>query len=158
MNVRPANAMAEARRLVVEDGQTYAQAAEAVGIPLSTIQKAASREEWQKGREGALSYGQSVKRVKALALAKAIASLESGQGDTVGLLNAWRALETAYPESRYAKGLAPGEMRDLIGHVVMEIVEFLSNTDRNALTALAPHIRALGVWLEEKFTSAAVAA
>ncbi len=133
----------EAKRLVVADGYSYAQAATATGIPLSTIQKWAAAEAWQKQRETSMSYGATVRAMKANVLAQLVtmsADPASDKNQLAQLSHAWRNLESAYPEHRYDKKADPKVRLDVAAEVIEKLVAYLGKHDRNALTAVQPHI------------------
>lgn len=125
-----------ARMAVVEDGATYRAAADAHDIDLSTLQKRAAREEWQKQRrahvERAGSYRSLVGELKHKLLRKAL-----GSGDANDV-HAWNTVERAFPERHYSD-LEEGHKRQLVAVFITTQIEFL--TDR------APSV--LGVFSEE---------
>ena len=55
MGASKAEARDEARRLVVHEGYTYAEAAEKTKIPVSTLQKWGSAEEWKRRTDSSMS-------------------------------------------------------------------------------------------------------
>ena len=79
---------ARARRLVVEEGYTLAEAAEAVGISLSALQKASAEEKWQEQRKhhAALSqsYHANVRRLKVRLLELATLAVEQRHARLLG--------------------------------------------------------------------------
>lgn len=133
-----------ARRLVVGEGATYAEAAEATGIPLSTLQKRAAAENWQKEREHALSYAAQVKLLKQKALDKALAS-----GDPQDMY-AWQKIEAAWPEHRYTAKADPRLRLQVGAEVLQLVVDVLTELAPNALAEIEPHIPALGAAWEER--------
>lgn len=146
-------AFAEARRLVLE-GLGYDAVAEAVGLPLSTIQKHAASEGWQKQREVKTRYSDQVRACKAGLLEMIMEFLPKCKTpeDLVRLaqlVNAWRSAEAAFPEHRYTTESDPkaAKLRRTVGIEVIEgLVELLSNEDPNALAVLHPH---LSKWAEK---------
>lgn len=147
----------EARRLVTVEGYSYAEAAEATGIPLSTIQKRASAEGWQKQAETAMSYGAQIKAMKAALLARIVTLTESGSADwnaVTQLIHAWRGMETAFPEHRYnAQEADPKARLGLILELLEHLVSYFEKADRNLLTALQPHLKPFAEHLEGIYAS-----
>jgi len=137
---------AEARRLVVAENYTYEEVANALNLPVSTIQKRAAREGWQDQRQASFGYAQTVRRLKALALQKALAAIEAAESaDDIGkatqLLYAWQKTEQAYPEHRYVEQEVDPRLHLRVGlEVVEELVSFLVEVDRAALAAIQPHL------------------
>lgn len=145
---------AEARRLVVQERQSYAVVAEATGLPLSTLQKRAAKERWMDQQEVSFGYDQTVKSLKSLALKRAYAAFESAKdGDELlkasQVLYAWKTAEQAFPEHRYTQVAEDPKARLAIQLETLELfVEHLTEHDRSALAVLQPHIVRLGERLE----------
>lgn len=131
--------MEEARRLVVREGYTYAQAAEATGIPASTLQKRGSAEQWgdQKGVE--TSYRETIRRLKSGLLDQAMKVIADG-GDATQIVHAWRSAETAFPEHRYDQKADPKALLGVQVDTVRRFVEYLGEHDRNACAGIEKHI------------------
>lgn len=149
-------AFEEARRLVVAEGFSYADAATMTALPLSTLQKRAADEGWQKMRETASSYGTQVKAMKAN-LMERIGNLTKADGDAqqiAQLIFAWKQMESAYPEHRYDKKSDPKVKLQHGAEYLRFLVEFLAPRDRNAITALEPHIDALAAAWEDHVATA----
>lgn len=153
---------AEARRLVVQEHMSYADAADATGLALSTLQKRAAREGWQDQRQNAAGYNTSVRRLKALALQAALTALENASsGDSPALLqaatqlmHAWRGAEAAYPEHRYAAAEEDPRAKLAMGlQSIEDLVAYLTEHDRSALTALRPHIAPFCAQLEARYAA-----
>lgn len=145
-------ALAEARRLVVQEGLSYGEAAEATGVPLSTIQKRASAERWQEERDVQGSYTAQIRALKAGLLQKAMTAMADGT-DPTQIVFAWKQAEAVYPEHRYNRATtAPDPKAQLaIGVQVLEaLVEYLGEHDRNALAAVQPHLRAVAQLVEAR--------
>lgn len=142
----------EARRLVVAEGYTYAQAAEATGIPRDTLTKWGGAEGWMDQRKAGMSYTAQVRAMKAKLMTQ-ITDLgaEPRNAQAVAqLIHAWKSLETAYPEHRYDRKADPRIRRDIGGEFLTFLVEFLGERDRNAVTAIEPHIEALAAAWEDR--------
>lgn len=125
------------RHLVVEDGMTLSAAAEEVGIPLSTVEKRAAREDWtelrEEARQQAQSYRARVYRLKNKLLNSAI---ESGD---VQKAQAWRSVESAYPEKTYA-GVSDAQKRHLVGFFVTRLVGYLNEHAPSLSPLLQDHL------------------
>jgi hypothetical protein len=131
-----------ARDLVVRGGQTYAEVAAATGLPLSTVQKRAARENWKAEADTATDYSARVRALKNKALDAALA------GNDPQLFYAWQAMERAWPEHRYTRAQNPAERREVAATVVEQLVAYLADVDRNVLAALQPHILPFAKHLE----------
>lgn len=143
-----------ARDLVVQEGLTYAEVARRTGIPLSTIQKRATQEGWQGERETGVTYADQIRLLKRGALDRAKDALLAAKTPqelqaAAQLTHVWRGLEQAYPEHRYASGFDAGAARELLGRVVVRIVEWFADHDPTALAALQPHLEPLAADLEQ---------
>lgn len=148
-----AEARTEAKRLVIQEGQTYLEASAAVGVPLSTIQKWAAAEEWQSERDAGASYSATIKALKRKLLDNALTAAETGT-DPSQLVYAWKVAEAAYPEHRYASGNADPKARLAIAADVLDaLVADLADIDRNVLTVLSPHLPELGKRLEARYAA-----
>lgn len=157
MRQHPAEVWAEARRLVVAEGWTYAKAAEATGISASTISKRAAREEWQSERDTTMGYAAQVRAIKHQMSTRILDKLADpdlsadGMKAVTQLIHAWKNAESAFPEHRYAQGdgEVDSRMRLAIAMAVLEdLVGYLRKHDRNALAALEPHLEGFGALLE----------
>jgi|GEM_PF-3671223 len=148
-----ADAWAEAKRLVVAEGYTYAQASEAAGLPKSTVQKRATRERWQDQKRTNTSYAATVRKLKSQLLEKAVAAAEGDKPELAPqLVYAWKQAEQAYPEHRYAPGEADPRAQLAVAEMVLtELVEFLED-DRAALAKLVPHLRDFAQHIENTIT------
>ena len=146
------DAWAEARRLVVHEAATYPDAATATGIPVSTIQKRAAAEGWQADRDTQGSYSAQIRSLKAKLLERALAAAsDPSLGDPSQLVFAWKQAEAAFPEHRYRPQQDDPKARlTVMLDVVDELVAYLTDVDRNALTALAPHIVKFGEQFKAK--------
>ena len=134
----------EAQRLVVHEGQSYADAAAATGLPLSTLQKRACAEQWQEQRDASLSYSAQVRLGKARALKKLtdlLADEKAVADDIAKVASVWRGIETAFPEHRYNAKADPRQKLEVTVLVVEELVTYLAERDTAALAALRPHLR-----------------
>lgn len=143
----------EARRLVVCEGLDYAAAAETTGLPLSTLQKRASAEQWKKQAKVSADYNATVRALKAITLEKAIESMRNAETpkdaiDAAQLLYAWKTAEGAYPEHRYTAAQDPKARRAIQVGTLEQLVAFLEREDRHALAALAPHLASFASELE----------
>ncbi len=139
----------EARRLVVQERHTYAQAADATGLSVSTLQKRAAQERWQDQRRTASSYSDQVRALKVAALEQALRD----PGDPQKLY-AWQQLEKAWPEHRYAQEDEDPKVRLRIAlEILEELVSFLGEVSPTALEALRPHLRPFGEKLEERYAA-----
>jgi predicted DNA-binding protein (UPF0251 family) len=153
----------EARRLVVEEGLTYAEAADRVGLSVRWVETLASRESWQTARQKHLNithtYQQQIRQLKAAALERAVKLLteEPDTPEADRAVRQWSGLEARYPEHRYGDdGDEQAEARRrgrLEGLELM--VGFLAEHDPAALGALEPHLDALAVLIERGGASAA---
>lgn len=139
--------MAEAKRLVVAENMTYAQAAEATGVPVSTIQKTGAREDWMGQRQTRASYDATVGMLKAAALKKAMASMDPQD------IYAWQAIEKAYPEHRRRSKDDPQVRMAVAVEIIEELVTFLGQNDRNALASVQPLIQPFAAHLEGKWAA-----
>lgn len=169
-------AIRDARQLVVEEGSSYAQAAEATGLSVSTIQKAGADGGWQAARQRytleSAGYSDKVRRLKRRALDLALLAvdrrleraspsgkktplelLEDSQdplSDVGELIKEWRSLETAYPEHRYQPAERDPEARKGAMLEALElIVDFAAGEDPELLALLQPHLQALGARIQE---------
>jgi hypothetical protein len=141
-----ADAWSLARALVVDDKLSYAEVAEKTGLPLSTIQKRASRESWKAAAETGVDYSARVKALKSKALDLALTS-EDPQ-----VFFAWQALEKTWPEHRYgSKVKSLGEQRELVVTFMEALIQYLVENDRVALTAMQPHIQPFAKVLEAQW-------
>jgi hypothetical protein len=133
----------EARRLVVAEGYTYEEAAEATGIPASTLQKRGCAENWMDQRAHSMSYAASIRALKVKLLEKATASRDPQD------VFAWRQVETAWPEHRYQPAQADPRARlALVLELLDELVNYLAEQAPDALAALRPHIAPFSAHLE----------
>ena len=126
---------AEARRLVVSEGLTYAEVAEETGLPKSTIEKRAAREDWQGERERAVAYALQARAFKALALKAATAALSNAatledQVKAAQLGHLWMGAEKAYPEHRYTR---PADQEPEVDPLEQETDEQLLERARRAV-------------------------
>jgi len=147
-----AEARDEARRLVVHEGASYAEAAAATGLPVSTVEKWGAADRWQDERNTQMSYGAQIRALKAGLLKRAMEAVEAG-GDPTQIVFAWKQAEAAYPEHRYAAvAKEDPKLRTRIAiEVVEELVAYLSETDRNALMVMQGHVEPFGRRLEAKY-------
>lgn len=140
-----AEAAREAKRLVIDEGFTYAQAADATGIPVSTLQKRGAAEDWQGQRQSAASYSAQTRALKVALLQDAAATKDPQK------VYAWSVMEKAFPEHRYVKGTDDAGTRLAVGAEVIEaLVEHLDQEDRPALTKLAPHLQSFAARWEKR--------
>lgn len=136
---------AVARQLVVGEGRSYAEAAQTAGVPLSTLQKRASRDQWQAQRDQSLSYEGQVRSIKAQLAQRALDALADPKADLAGLAQLVYALKTAeaaFPELKFLGGNKedPQVRRQAALDVFQQLVEYLAERDPAALRALQPHI------------------
>lgn len=125
------------REAVVSDGLTLAAAAERVGIPVSTVEKRAAREEWARQRDEARMHARSYRtRVYQLKNKLLDAALESGE---VQPTQTWQAVERAFPEKTYA-GITEPQKRQLIGVFINVMVRHLGETAPSLLPELEGHL------------------
>lgn len=112
-----ADAWTLARFYVVEQGATYAEAANASGIPLSTLQKRASDEGWQSERKTNNDYGALARAIRLKLAERTMEALEKGEhpaGHLDALTKADRLASrgtTVDPRVRLSAGL---EMLELV--------------------------------------------
>ena len=138
-------ARAEARRLVVQEQATLASAAEAVGVPTSTVQKWSARERWSQAKETDATYLATVRALKQ----RMAADLAAATTIDPQKIFALKQLEQAFPEHRYGpKGDDPTLRMDVAASVLEQLVAFLAEHDRVTLTALRPHLAPFALALE----------
>lgn len=134
----------EARRLVTAEGASYAEAAQAVGIPLATLQKRAATEGWQDQRVGKASFTASMRALKAAMLSNLqskVAANEISGDDVIKQTAALARLESAFPEHRYAnEGLTPAARRAVGAELLELLVNYLADKDPVVLEAFRPHL------------------
>lgn len=156
------DAWAEAHRLVVHEGYSYTEAAEATGIPLSTLQKRAASEEWRQKRDVQMSYAAQVRTLKAGLLAQALKLMSPGaDGEkppdpaaAAQLVYAWKQAESTYPEHRYGGQKDDPKVRLAVALEVLDaLVAYLGRSDRAALTKLEPHLAPFARELEARVAS-----
>lgn len=142
---------AQAKHLVVQEGASYGQAAEAAGLSLSTLQKRAATEGWQAQREAALSYADKVQRLKNRALDELLSdtALDSQK------LFAWQKVEQVFPEHRYKKADEEDpRLRIRTGlELLEELVAYLGEVDTVALDKLTPHLAPFAARLEKRYAA-----
>lgn len=142
-------ALAEAKRLVVQEGHSYVQASEATGIPLSTLQKHGAGHGWQSQRQTSSSYSDQVRALKAALLAAAVSDPNDSQK-----ARAWREIEAAWPEHRYHQEQEDPKLKLRIAIEMLEdLVSYLAEASPTALAALQPHLTPFGVRLQERYAS-----
>jgi hypothetical protein len=143
-------AWAEARRLVVQEGATYAAAAEATGLPLRTVQKRAGREGWQGAREVGVSYAATAKALKAALLDRAMRETADGDPNKAAqLIFAWKQAESAFPEHRYSPAqTTPAARLAVASEVLGELVAWLEVHDRVALATVGAVLQPFAAHLE----------
>lgn len=136
------DAWLRAHDLVVRDGATYAEAAEATGIGLSAMQKKGRDQQWlaeqRQHQETAEEYRRSIFRLKLSAAKKA---MDDGDPQAVHALT---ALERAFPEYRYRPddtGLDPRVKRELVVQAVEAVVGYLEREAPSVLHVLRPYLR-----------------
>lgn len=137
----------EARRLVVSEGWTYAEAAAATGLSKSSVEKRGAEEGWQEEKDVAESFISMMLRTKRLMGKEITRAAELGE-DVSQRTFALIQMERAYPEHRYAPQ-AKGDDPELRKAVMLETIEafvaYLDRTDRNALTAVQGHLKVFGL-------------
>lgn len=126
-----------ARLLVVEDGATYAEAAEQTGLPLSTIQKRAASEHWQDQRGSSLSYAAQVAMLSRQALTAIVD--DKGQVDPQRAY-AWKTMEQMR-QSLVQRDDSEKHRRTHMAEFIDALVAYLDREDPTALAAIGPHIR-----------------
>lgn len=144
------------RDLVVAEGYTYAEAAEATGIPRSTVEKRASRDGWQQDRKHAMSYRATVGALKRALLDKAIAAAKSGDASGAAQATyAWKQAESAFPEHRYSKAGSKSSQVYLAAllELLDALVAYLGELDPGALRALQPHLQPFAARVEAQYAS-----
>ncbi|HNC99298.1 MAG TPA: hypothetical protein PKW90_24405 [Myxococcota bacterium] len=147
------DALEEARRLVVQEGATYDEAAKATGIPSSTLSKRGAVEDWQGQRQHSMSYTAQIRAAKSATLKRFTAALndEESTADDIAKLGAvWKATELAYPEHRYNVQSDPKARLAIIAEVLEFLPEYLAANDRPLAARLAPHIEPIARALEER--------
>lgn len=143
-----------AKRMVVSEGATYAEAAEASGIPVSTLQKRAAADEWQGQRSTVGSYIAQIRAIKSEMLAD-IQGTSPGADKTQKIF-ALVQLEKAYPEHRYTPPVEDPELKKRIALEVLELLAtYLEGTDRTAFEKLRGHFLVFGKQLEARYGAAA---
>lgn len=136
-----ADGWSEAHRLVVHEGWSYTDAANATGIPISTLQKRAANEDWQGSRSTQMSYAAQIRSLKSGLLTKALAAMETDPAAAAQLVYAWKQAEATYPEHRYGTQKDDPKVRLAIGvELLDELVTFLGKVDRELLTRLTPRL------------------
>lgn len=139
-----------ARALVVAEGYTYAEASDETGIPLSTLQKRAAREDWQSAKRHEMSYRAQIGALKRKALHKVLAAEDIDPQ----AIYAWKAIEQAYPEHRYGRADDGSRWRrDHLVEFVEALVAHLEGDDPAALAALAPHLEPFVAKLEAQWAA-----
>lgn len=131
-------AQEEARRLYVNEGWSYEEAAAVTGIPKSTLEKKGSAESWTEQRETSMSYAAQIRAAKASLMASILTATDNQE--RAQLVHAWRGMETAWPEYRYNAKADPKQLLELAADVIRAFVEYLAAQDTNALAVLEPHI------------------
>ena len=141
-----------ARTLVVNEGRSYAEASAESGIPLSSLQKRAADEGWRDQQRTAVSYNARVRGLKDKYL-QSLETLLDASADANAIAqaaHAWRGIEQAFPEHRYAKKSDPKVRLEIGGEVLRALIEYLSAHDTNALAAIEPHIEGFAnVWEDQ---------
>lgn len=142
----------EARRLVVAEGQSYAEVADTLGLALSTLEKRGAAEGWQAQRQHAMSYDAQMRAIKAQYATQLIDMV--GDLDKIGkatqLMLALTNLEKAYPEHKYTRKSVDPKARLAMGAEFLQfLVTTLGGLDRNAVTLLEPHIDAIAAAWED---------
>lgn len=150
----------EAYRLVVHEGASYADAADATGIPISTIQKRAASEEWRNQRTTTMSYGSQVELAKSRSLQNLLDGMSAepslSADDLVKLASIWRGIESAYPTHRYQPAEEDPEAKLRIAMEVMEFFwAYFAEVDTNLLAALRGHALTIAERLEARYAAAA---
>lgn len=137
-----ADRYADARRLVTQEGASYAEAAEATGIPLSTLQKRGAAEGWLEKRDVSRSMEASREALRAAILDRTLALAQDPQSkpnEVAQLVHAWRGLEAV------SKGVSvlddPAEREKVALEVIMALVEYLGEKNPTALAPLQGEIR-----------------
>ena len=134
-----ADAWALARRLVVDEGATYAEAAAAAGVPLSTLQKRAAAECWRGERQQAADYGALCRSLRAELARQALEAVQAKQAPAAFLDALFKADRLAArgstidPRVRLAAGADFLEL----------LVRYLSENAPAVLTQLEPHIQSV---------------
>ena len=123
---------------------TYAELAAKFDVPLSSLQKRASRERWQDRRsehqELSATYATKVKRLKA----RALDELLEGDGKIdPQKVHAWRSLEAAFPEHRYTAALNEGRRHQICAVLVEELVDHLGEHAPSTLDEIEAHLDSL---------------
>lgn len=150
---RQEDARAHARDLVVHGGKTYAEAAEAAGVSLSSLQKWASAEEWQKLRASASGYEATVGELRGLALQRAMTALRDPKQDASQAIYAWKLADAA--SQRHGLTKEDPQLRFTVAlEVLEEFVAYFRDTDTNVLKLVEDHLRGLAERLEKKFAAA----
>jgi hypothetical protein len=135
----------EARRLVTAEGASYADAAQACGLALSTLQKRAAQEQWQAQRSSGQSYLDTMRAIKAK-LAVTIAGQENPDPQSLFALT---RLEASFPEHRYQPQVAdPQARRAVVLEVLDSLVTYLGDHAPDVLAAIRPHLAPFASTLE----------
>lgn len=136
-------AWAEARRLVVAEGQTYAEAAQVVGLPLATLQKRAAAERWRDDRATASSTAAQWREIQARtrqAVLDALSQPEIDPGLVSQLIFAAEKAERAYCPQAKSAAVDPQQRRAAVLELLEGLVRWLGDRDPATLTALRPHL------------------
>lgn len=137
----------EAAKRIVVGGGTYQEAADATGIPLSTLQKTGARDGWQGQRTTAATYLDTAAAHKRLLMERSLALLQEAKSpaEVTAAVQANQqllAMEKAFPEYRYGQeqAVTPGAKLQAATQVLGELVEYLGQHDRNACAAIERHV------------------
>lgn len=131
----------EARRLVAQEGLTYAQAAAATGVPESTLRKWGAADNWTAERGRTQGYLAQADAVKQRLMEDAIS--EEGKADPQKIF-AWLQVEKAFPTYRYGQGgVDVKAKRALLAGFLDGLVAYFAEHDRDALALIEPHIGGL---------------
>lgn len=150
MTRAPAEAWDLARRLVTGEGRTYAEASAETGIPESTLQKRAAKEDWQRQRGQSETYIAGMRALKVAMHCNLTKRVEAGEKIDPQELYALIQLERAIPEHRYQTAREDPKARLAVAiNLLDELVDYLAEQAPDVLAGLRPHINPFSRRLEE---------
>lgn len=126
-----------ARRLVVDEKQSYADAAAATGIPLSTLQKRAAAENWQQQRQQVADYGATCRAIRAALAQEALKAVQAGANPGVYI----DALHKADRLAARGSTIDPRARLQAGAELLELVVAFLAEEAPAALKVLEPHLQ-----------------
>lgn len=134
-----ADAWEVARRLVIDEGRSYAEAATLAGLPLSTLQKRAADERWRDQRKTAVDYGVLCRQLRAKLAERALTAITQGESPAAHIDALFKADRLA------ARGsTVDPKVRLLAGAELLElVVNVLAAEAPAALNLLNPHLETI---------------